>query len=130
MAALVRVLLGQAAPVVGDALEAELHCINRMPFRSDADLLRYATLLTQTTQIDVRALLPRISLPALLLHSERDDIVHTETARTVASLLPRCELFMETQEGHFAIYRSQALHDRIDAFLREPAAVQPPSLPP
>lgn len=117
MAALVGALLRQVPPACTDPLDAELDAVNRLPFRDDTALMRYAAMLAQSLQLDVPALLGRIDVPALVLHSEHDDIVHRQTAICAAGMLVRGTLSMQAEEGHFAIYKSAATRECIARYL-------------
>ncbi len=69
---------------------------------------------------DVHDRLSEVSVPALVMHGERDRVVPVENHALIAAELPDCEvtLFDEGGSHLFFIERADDVSDRIDAFLR------------
>lgn len=121
MAGLVRVLLQQSDSKFDNTTDHELSVINNLPFQSDEHTHRYAQLHTPCLQQDSAALLPCVKVPTLLIHGEDDDMVHADSARAIAAVLPHCQLLWNNEGGHFAIYKSVKLQDAVCQFLTRKA---------
>jgi pimeloyl-ACP methyl ester carboxylesterase len=117
MAALVRVLLQQAGRKHLSGADYELSVINNLPFRRDEWTYRYAQLQAAGLRIDAAALLQRISIPAAIIHDREDELVHADTVEAVAALLRHARLSWVSGGGHFAIYKSREMQDRILEFV-------------
>ena len=118
-AGLVRVLLNQARRVDDGSLDYQLATLNRLPFGDDASICRYAAMQAACLREDWAARLARLALPALVLHGARDDVIHAATSRGVADALAGATLETIDDAGHFGVYTSRALQDRVAAFLND-----------
>ncbi len=58
-------------------------------------------LLELTLHVDLRELVPRIDIPALILHRTDDRVIPVERARELAELLPNARLIEQPGEDHF-----------------------------
>ncbi|KWA85862.1 alpha/beta hydrolase [Burkholderia ubonensis] len=116
-AALVRVLLSQARRVDDGSLDYQLSTLNALPFGDDDSICRYARMQAACLREDWAARLGRLALPARVLHGARDDVIHAATSRGVAQALPGATLETIDDAGHFGVYTSRALQERIAAFL-------------
>ncbi|TCW84060.1 alpha/beta hydrolase [Burkholderia sp. SRS-46] len=121
-AALVRVLLNQARRVDDGSLDYQLATLNGLPFGDDASICRYASMQAACLREDWAARLARLALPALVLHGARDDVIHAATSRGVADALDGATLETIDDAGHFGVYTSRALQDRVAAFLNDGGA--------
>ncbi|VFR17671.1 Probable multi-domain beta keto-acyl synthase-possibly involved in fatty acid or polyketide biosynthesis [plant metagenome] len=128
-AALVRLLLQKNPPAGADATSRALLAVNALPFASDASTHRYALLQAACQAEDWHALLPRVDVPARVLHGEQDDLIHLESARAVAEGLGRGSFLALPDAGHFGVFQSRALHEAAIAFLGSPLADTPVPLP-
>ncbi len=77
----------------------------------DASPRAYATLLDLAT-VDQRALLPKISAPALLLHGDQDAFVPLTIAQAAAKLLPKAKLSTYAGCGHAPFLEDPARYNR------------------
>lgn len=75
--------------------------------RSFADMQRVATTGEQAARlrvacddIDVLDLLPRIAVPTLVIHANKDNVVPFEKGRQLASLIPNAEMVTIDSENH------------------------------
>ncbi|KVM81871.1 alpha/beta fold hydrolase [Burkholderia stagnalis] len=118
-AGLVRVLLNQARRVDDGSLDYQLATLNGLPFGDDASICRYAAMQAACLREDWAARLTRLALPALVLHGARDDVIHAATSRGVADALAGATLETIDDAGHFGVYTSRALQDRVAAFLND-----------
>ncbi|RQQ55932.1 alpha/beta fold hydrolase [Burkholderia stagnalis] len=118
-AGLVRVLLNQARRVDDGSLDYQLATLNGLPFGDDASICRYAAMQAACLREDWAARLARLALPALVLHGARDDVIHAATSRGVADALAGATLETIDDAGHFGVYTSRALQDRVAAFLND-----------
>ncbi|KWO80745.1 alpha/beta hydrolase [Burkholderia ubonensis] len=116
-AALVRVLLSQARRVDDGSLDYQLSTLNALPFGDDDSICRYARMQAACLREDWAARLGRLALPARVLHGARDDVIHAATSRGVAQALPGATLETIDDAGHFGVYTSRALRERVAAFL-------------
>ncbi|RQR53798.1 alpha/beta fold hydrolase [Burkholderia sp. Bp9126] len=121
-AGLVRVLLNQARRVDDGSLDYQLATLNGLPFGDDASICRYASMQAACLREDWAARLARLALPALVLHGARDDVIHAATSRGVADALGGATLETIDDAGHFGVYTSRALQDRVVAFLNDGGA--------
>ncbi|MXN79772.1 alpha/beta fold hydrolase [Burkholderia sp. 4701] len=121
-AGLVRVLLNQARRVDDGSLDYQLATLNGLPFGDDASICRYASMQAACLREDWAARLGRLALPALVLHGARDDVIHAATSRGVADALGGATLETIDDAGHFGVYTSRALQDRVAAFLNDGGA--------
>ncbi|WGS47623.1 alpha/beta hydrolase (plasmid) [Burkholderia sp. JSH-S8] len=121
-AGLVRVLLNQARRVDDGSLDYQLATLNGLPFGDDASICRYAAMQAACLREDWAARLARLALPALVLHGARDDVIHAATSRGVADALAGATLETLDDAGHFGVYTSRALQDRVAAFLNDGGA--------
>ncbi|MGZ2749637.1 alpha/beta fold hydrolase [Burkholderia stagnalis] len=121
-AGLVRVLLNQARRVDDGSLDYQLATLNGLPFGDDASICRYASMQAACLREDWAARLGRLALPALVLHGARDDVIHAATSRGVADALAGATLETIDDAGHFGVYTSRVLQDRVAAFLNDGGA--------
>ncbi|RQR58143.1 alpha/beta hydrolase [Burkholderia sp. Bp9002] len=121
-AGLVRVLLNQARRVDDGSLDYQLATLNGLPFGDDASICRYASMQAACLREDWAARLGRLALPALVLHGARDDVIHAATSRGVADALGGATLETIDDAGHFGVYTSRVLQDRVAAFLNDGGA--------
>jgi pimeloyl-ACP methyl ester carboxylesterase len=70
------------------------------------------------SEIDVRALLPRVSLPTLVLHARNDSVIPFEEGRILAAEIPGARLVVLEGRNHIPLEHEPA-HE---AFLRETRA--------
>jgi class 3 adenylate cyclase len=76
------------------------------------------TLARTNTQIDVRDVLPTITVPTLVIHRTGDRDVKIEEARYIAGRIPRARLVELSGEDHLAYVGDQdAVLDEIEEFL-------------
>ncbi|MFC5473502.1 alpha/beta fold hydrolase [Paraherbaspirillum soli] len=116
-AAMVRALLKNSEKTYAEPIDHELSVINNLPFQSDELLYRYAQLHAPCLELDCASLLPRLSLPTMVVQGEDDDMIHPDTATAVAAALPHSQLRWINDGGHFAIYKNLALQKQIGEFL-------------
>lgn len=79
-----------------------LQMLTRSSVDDAVDLLR------AREQIEPADRLPRLSLPSLLVHGDRDAIVPLQSARELAARLPRAELQVLTGLGHVPLVTAPA----------------------
>ena len=123
-AAIVRTLIQQNRMAFDGSVEAELAGLNSLPFKNDDTTLRYARMQAACQEVEWPARLERLELPCLVLHGETDDIIHAASA-AVARLPADAELQIIPRSGHFAIFSSEVLHEKIGGFLAGLAARSP-----
>ena len=89
-----------------------------------AKLLRTGTspagaeaLLRLYTQIDVRAVLPTITAPTLVLHRNRDRLVSLAAARRTAEAIPNAKLIELDGDDHVPIFNPTQIMDEVEEFL-------------
>lgn len=116
-AALIRALIRQNQKPHDGSLESELTWLNNLPFRTDVSTHRYAQLQAECLKLDWSALLGRVDRPTLVLHGADDDIIHEETSEAVAAGISGASYQKIPDCGHFAVFTSAPLHERISAFL-------------
>jgi pimeloyl-ACP methyl ester carboxylesterase len=86
--------------------------------RQSASPRAAAALLRMNTQIDVRAVLPSISVPSLLLYRLNDSDVNVEEGRYIASRIPGAKLVELPDADHFMwTGDADAILDEIEEFL-------------
>jgi class 3 adenylate cyclase len=69
-------------------------------------------------EADVRALLPSISVPTLVLHRERDRVIHLGAGRYLAEHIPGAKFVVLPGDDHlFFVGDTDALVDEIEEFL-------------
>src|SRR5207248_736944 len=77
-----------------------------------------AALLRMNTQIDVRHVLPSVSVPTLALHRARDRDVHVAEGRWIASQIPDARFVELPGDAHLPwLGDSERLLDEIEEFL-------------
>jgi len=87
-------------------------------FREFASGERVAELLSVGYEDDVTKLLPRIKVPALVLHRRGDELIPFVLAQKLAAGLPNARLVpLEGAVHQYTLGDSRALLDEIDAFL-------------
>jgi pimeloyl-ACP methyl ester carboxylesterase len=118
-AALVRALIRKQMGEDDGSLAHELGRFNNRPFLTVESTLRYAQLQSACLEPDWPAVLARIAVPTLVLHASADDVIHRETSLGVAKHVPNAQFGEIPDAGHFAVYESDPLVERIDAFLRQ-----------
>jgi len=116
-AALIRALIRQNQKPRDGSLLSELNWLNNLPFRTDATTHRYAQLQAACLKFDWPVFLEQIKQPTLVLHGADDDIIHEATSAAVAAGIPGASFQKIPDCGHFAVYTSTPLHERISAFL-------------
>ena len=82
--------------------------------------------------VDVRELVPRVAVDALVAHARDDRVVPFEEGRILASLLPRARLLPLASCNHILLPDEPAWHHflaEFHAFLDQPAAPVSPELP-
>jgi pimeloyl-ACP methyl ester carboxylesterase/DNA-binding CsgD family transcriptional regulator len=82
--------------------------------------------------VDVRELVPRVTLDALVAHARDDRVVPFEEGRTLASLLPRARLLPLESCNHILLPDEPAWHHflaEFHAFLAQPTAPPLPEFP-
>jgi pimeloyl-ACP methyl ester carboxylesterase len=79
-------------------------------------------LLEMNLRIDVRAILPTVGIPTVVLHSKQDDLFPVENARYLATHIPGARL-VEVEEGdHAFLFKGgDALHEMVAWLLRQSA---------
>ncbi|MCL2914491.1 alpha/beta fold hydrolase [Shewanella corallii] len=75
-----------------------------MPFRNAESLYRYANMMHTMFNEREDAFTRGIKAPVMVLGCEQDEVTHPELARALAHRLPRGELVMLSDAGHFAQY--------------------------
>lgn len=116
-AALMRALIRQNQKPHDGTLDSELHQLNNLPFRSPETTYRYGMLQAACLKFDWADLLRKVKTPTLVLHGVEDDMIHEETSAAVAAGVDGASFLKLPDCGHFAIYTSEVLHERIRAFL-------------
>jgi class 3 adenylate cyclase len=87
-------------------------------FRQGASPRTAAALLRMNTMIDVRAVLPTIAVPTLLLYRVGDRDVRVEEGRYIASRIPGARLVELPGEDHFMwVGDAEVMLDEIEEFL-------------
>jgi class 3 adenylate cyclase len=86
-------------PLAPDASPEQLASLARYVRRS-ASPGAAAALLRMNTQIDVRDVLPSVSVPTLVLHRTRDRDVHVEEGRWIASQIPEARFVELAGDAH------------------------------
>ncbi len=117
-AALVRTLLQQSTNNFDSKIDEELAVINNLPFQSNEMIYLYAQLQAHCMADDFAPFLAKIPTPTMVIHTESDDMIHVDTVRAIANALPNSQLEWILDGGHFAIYKSQAMQEKIRDFLR------------
>lgn len=117
-AALVRTLLQQSTNAFESKIDEELAVINNLPFQSNEMTFLYAQLQAHSMAYDFAPFLAKIPTPTMVLHTESDDMIHVDTVSAIANALPNSELEWILDGGHFAIYKNQAMQEKILQFLR------------
>jgi class 3 adenylate cyclase len=75
------------------------------------------TLIRMLVDIDVRAVLPLVSVPTLIVHRDRDAVAPIDGARYMAAQIPRARLVELTGEHSPIAGDADALLDEIEEFL-------------
>src|SRR5207248_1432641 len=100
-----------------DATAEQLERIARY-IRRSASPGAAAALLRMNTQIDVRHVLPTVSVPTLALHRARDRDVHVAEGRWIASQIPDARFVELPGDAHLPwLGDSERLLDEIEEFL-------------
>jgi DNA-binding SARP family transcriptional activator/pimeloyl-ACP methyl ester carboxylesterase len=76
-------------------------------------------LLEMNSLIDVRAVLPAIRVPTLVVHRAQDEVVRVEEARYLAARIPRARLVELPGRDHWVAHDPDGLLDALRAFLSE-----------
>jgi len=76
-----------------------------------------AALLRLYTEIDVRAVLPTITAPTLVLHRSRDRLMPLAAGRAVAEGIPGARLVELEGEDHLPIVHPEQILDEVEEFL-------------
>ncbi|MFF9350164.1 alpha/beta fold hydrolase [Streptomyces sp. NPDC014734] len=74
------------------------------PYRDAETFYRYARLNGALMSEDVRAVLPGIAVPALVVTSEDDRTTHPAGSRGVAAALPHAQLHVEPHGDHISLF--------------------------
>ncbi len=75
-------------------------------------------LLAVCVDIDVRDLLPRVSVPTLVIHSARDEVIPFDLGRQLAREIPNAELLKLDSRNHILQEHEPAWRDFQEAVLR------------
>ena len=87
-------------------------------------------LMALTRRVDLRRVLPRISVPTLVLHRRNDPYVPFAASREAASLIPAARLVPLDGDSHLPFFGdADSVVDAVLAFLGEPARSSPPTGP-
>ena len=93
--------------------------------RSFADIQRVATTGEQAARlrvacddIDVIDLLPRVTVPTLVIHANKDNVVPFEKGRQLASLIPHAEMMTIDSENHVPLPGEPAWEQFVSAIER------------
>ena len=70
-------------------------------------------------EIDVRAVLPAVRVPTLVLHGEEDTVVPSEVAQYVTDRIPGARLVEVPHVGHMAISAGDVIAGEIERFLTD-----------
>jgi pimeloyl-ACP methyl ester carboxylesterase/DNA-binding SARP family transcriptional activator len=96
--------------------------------RQSATPAALGELLEMIEAIDVRPLLPSVTVPALVLHRRDDPIVPVELSRELASLLPDARLVELDGRDHFShVGDIDAWADQLERFVNGTLAPRPPA---
>jgi len=90
-----------------------------------AEMQRVATsgeqavrLRTACDDIDVLALLPRVAVPTLVIHANKDNVVPFEQGRQLAALIPHAEMMTIDSENHVPLPGEPAWEQLVSAIER------------
>jgi 3-oxoadipate enol-lactonase len=88
------------------------------PFATPSLLSRYCRLVAPMSTTDLRPLLDRVAMPALVVTSEEDQTVHPDLMIQLAGLLPRATLHVAAHGDHLALFDADpALVDLVRRFM-------------
>jgi class 3 adenylate cyclase len=98
--------------------------------RASATPMGVAALVRAIGSIDVRPVLPLVTVPALVLHCTNDPVVPVQHAREVAALLPHSDLVEVDAAFHMSARPADVdlLADAVEAFVVGPGALSPHSV--
>ncbi|MGK3992279.1 alpha/beta fold hydrolase [Sorangium sp. So ce1024] len=117
MAAIVRGIMRQGARRAEDDVDEELHALNDLPFARDETTHRYARLHAPWLALPWADLLRKVAAPTAIFHGTEDEIVHPDTVAALAAAIPDAGLRLYERQGHFAVYRSEALLQDVVRFV-------------
>ncbi len=86
-------------------------------FRMAASPGAALAIMRMNREIDVRDILPAITVPTLILHRTGDRVIELEHARYMAKTIPGANLIELPGEDHMWWVRSESALDRIEQFL-------------
>jgi len=110
-----------------EATRAQLESVARLVRRS-ASPGAAAALLRMNTQIDVRPVLPTVSVPTLVLHRARDRDVQVDEGRWIASQIPGSRFVELSGDAHLPwLGDSERVTAEIEEFLTGVRPAQEPS---
>ncbi|GAB3227120.1 hypothetical protein GCM10027447_17920 [Glycomyces halotolerans] len=105
-----------------DGLPAGTARLLASPYGSDERFYRYAVLVEATMTADIGVLLPRLTVPAMLVTSDDDHTAHPDGSRWAARALPNARLRMRGGGDHLSAFAADAECRRLLAdFLNENA---------
>ncbi|WP_175956085.1 alpha/beta hydrolase [Burkholderia sp. BCC0405] len=79
------------------------------PYTNAELMYRYAKLSDALNKVDARALLPRVSVPTLVVAGEDDEVAHCGGSVFVAGRIPGARLEVEVGGSHPKLFRATAL---------------------
>lgn len=85
-----------------------------------------ATVLTHARSVDIRALLPSVQLPALILHRAGDRLVPVTAGRYLAAMLPQARLIELPGHDHIYFVEHTQYIDHITDFLQQTQRTEEP----
>ena len=100
-----------------DGVHRELRELNNLPFATVESTYLYARMQAGCLETSVQPELSSLTASTLILHCGDDDIIHEDTARTLAVAIRRCRYERIPDADHFGIYTSAALHRRVARFI-------------
>jgi len=94
------------------------------PFHDPSSTLNYARQILDFLAHDSNSSLPRVSVPALLIASELDQIASPEMSRAAARILPRSWYLQVAGASHYCLFdRPELVGHLIERFLRNPDSI-------
>jgi hypothetical protein len=116
-ARLVRTIINKATTNNLKGIDYELTKINHLPYNKDVFIHRYALLHAPWLKLCWKRIIKGLPVTTHILHGVDDDIVHSNNAVALSSLIVCSQLNLYQNHGHFAVYTCVPLLNDIYQYL-------------
>ncbi len=115
-ATLIHRLLEAADTPDHEGVMTQLDVLDKLPFKTPETTYTYALLQSICRNNSVFERIPDIEVPSLILHCCDDEVIHGDTAKSLALMLRNSSIQQIENAGHFGVYTSAELHSLTNSF--------------